>query len=94
MLESILSLAILSTTVLLLQTMQIQMLKETKKDETEIQMLRVSYEEIRQRRLYDLPTADYTVERNGSFSVNYKKEPTAQIKIANKDQSWRIYREE
>lgn len=93
LLESLLSLAILTGTVLLLETTQIQMLKETKKEEVELQMLRVLYEEVRERRIYDLPEATYTLERNGTFSIQYRKQPTSQAKISAQGQSQVICRE-
>lgn len=93
LLESILSLAILSTTVLLLQSTQLQMLRQTKKDEMNIQMLRVAFEEVRERRIHNLSEASYTVERDGHFTISYQKRPYAQIKIKNEQQDWGVYRE-
>ncbi|AYW46135.1 hypothetical protein LQF61_11205 [Tetragenococcus koreensis] len=93
LLECIVALAILTTTVFLFQTSQVHALKETKKSQEELQMLRVLYEETKERRQYQMKTANYQVTRNGSFTISYQTSPMAQAKISTKQQDWAIIRE-
>ncbi|GAA3018326.1 hypothetical protein [Tetragenococcus solitarius] len=91
--ECMVALAILTTTVFLFQISQVQILKETKKSQEELQMLRVLYEETKQRRHYQMKSADYQIIRDGTFTISYQTAPKAQAKISAGQQEWAIIRE-
>lgn len=91
--ECLVALAILTSTVFFFQTTQIHILKETKKSQEELQMLRVLYEETKQRRYYQMKSADYQITRDGTFMISYQTAPMAQAKISTKQQEWAIIRE-
>ncbi len=93
LLECIVALSLLTMTVFLFQTSQTHMLKKTKESQEELQMLRVLYEETRERRNHELETASYQVKRDGTFTVSYQKDPMAQAKISTKQQDWAFIRE-
>ncbi|GMA48394.1 hypothetical protein [Tetragenococcus muriaticus] len=93
LLECLLALSILTTTVFLLQTSQVHALKETKKSQEELQMLRVLYEETKERRYYPMKEANFQVIRDGTFSIVYQKSPMAKAKISSPQQDWAIIRE-
>ncbi|MDN6639296.1 MAG: hypothetical protein L0L10_00800 [Tetragenococcus sp.] len=93
LLECIIALAILTTTVFLFQTSQVHALKETKKSQEELQMLRVLYEETRERRQYQMKTGSYQITRDGNFSITYQASPMAQAKISSQQQDWAVIRE-
>ncbi|MEK0151507.1 hypothetical protein WMB10_01055 [Tetragenococcus halophilus] len=93
LLECIIALSLLTTTVFLFQTSQIHVLKKTKESQEELQMLRVLYEETKERRNYELETASYQVKRDGNFTIFYQKSPMAQAKISTNQQDWTFIRE-
>lgn len=93
LLECIIALTLLTTTVFLFQTSQVHILKKTKESQEELQMLRVLYEETKERKNYEMKTANYQLERDGRFVISYKESPMAQAKISTKQQDWAIIRE-
>ncbi|GMA53115.1 hypothetical protein GCM10025857_44720 [Alicyclobacillus contaminans] len=92
MVECLVALAILTTTVFLFQTSQVHALEETKKSQEELQMLRVLYEETKERRHYQMEEGNYQVKRDGTFSIVYQKSPMAQARISSPQQDWAIIR--
>jgi len=93
LLECIIALSLLTTSVFLFQTSQTHILKKTKESQEELQMLRVLYEETKERRNYGLETANYQVQREGTFKIVYQKSPMAQAKISTNQQDWTFIRE-
>lgn len=80
--------------IVLYQANQLHLVKESHKQYQEVRMLRVLAEEVRERQLGGLPGKQYSVTRNGQFSVTYDELPFHKTKIESEQLIWEIYRED